>query len=110
MKAAPLTHLECYDSRVSDLSPLRGKKMEWLNIDTTLVSDLSPISGMPLAGVLLYNSKVTDLSPLKTIPHLKIIECDYIAARDRDILKSITTSEKINDLPAAEFWKKNDRK
>jgi Leucine-rich repeat (LRR) protein len=110
LAAVPLTHLECYNAPVSDLSPLKGKNMEWLNIDSTQVSDLSPISGMQLAGVLLYNTKVTDLSPLKTIPHLKFLECTYNPMRDREILRSIKTLEKINDMPVAEFWKKQDQK
>jgi hypothetical protein len=36
---------------------------------------------------------------------LKNLSCDFKAERDTEILRSIRTLEKINDKPAAEFWK-----
>jgi hypothetical protein len=46
---------------------------------------------------------VTDLSPLKGMP-LKELHCDFKPERDAEILRSITTLERINDKPAREFW------
>jgi hypothetical protein len=39
---------------------------------------------------------------------LEEIRCDFKPERDADILRSIKTLEKINDKPAAEFWKEAD--
>jgi hypothetical protein len=39
---------------------------------------------------------------------LKELRCDFKPERDADILRSIKTLEKINDKPAAEFWKAVD--
>jgi hypothetical protein len=36
---------------------------------------------------------------------LKELDCDFRPGRDTAILRSITTLEKINGKPAAEFWK-----
>jgi hypothetical protein len=36
---------------------------------------------------------------------LKALECDFKPERDAALLRSIKTLEKINDKPAAEFWK-----
>jgi hypothetical protein len=41
---------------------------------------------------------------------LKVINCDFKAERDTEILRSIKTLEKINDQPAAEFWKEVEQK
>jgi hypothetical protein len=47
---------------------------------------------------------VSDLSPLKGMP-LKALKCDFKPERDAEILPSIKTFAKINDKPAAQFWK-----
>jgi len=36
---------------------------------------------------------------------LKELSCDFQAKRDAEILRSLTTLEKINGQPAADFWK-----
>jgi hypothetical protein len=66
-------------------------------------------SGMPLQRLWWIGSAVTDLSPLKGMP-LKEIACDFQRKRDAEILRSLTTLEKINGKPAAEFWKEVDGK
>ena len=53
-------------------------------------------------------AKVTDLSPLKGMP-LKELRCDFQRERDTEILRSLTTLERINDKPAKDFWKKGNQ-
>jgi hypothetical protein len=36
---------------------------------------------------------------------LKELSCDFNPDRDTKILRSVKTLEKINDKPAAEFWR-----
>ena len=43
-----LTNLNCNDTQVSDLSPLKDMKLTNLNCDGTQVSDLSPLKDMKL--------------------------------------------------------------
>ena len=54
-------------------------------------------------------TRVSDLSLLKGMP-LKEVLCDFKPERDAEILRSIKTLEKINNKPAAEFWKEVDEK
>jgi len=50
------------------------------------------------------NTQVTDLSPLRALP-LRSLHLDYVAERDRELLRAITTLQTINGQPAAEFRK-----
>ena len=59
---------------------------------------------MPLWRLYCAGTKVTDFSPLKSLP-LKEIEVD-VKPESLEALRAIKTLENINDLPAAEFWKK----
>jgi hypothetical protein len=78
-----------------------------LSLIKTQVSDLSPLAGMPLTALTLSGSTVTDLSPLKGM-RLKELFCDFQRERDAEVLRSLTTLERINDKPAADFWKEVD--
>jgi len=83
--------------------PLRG-----LYLDGTSVADLAPLSRMPLETLHFPNTAVTDLSPLRTMPHLRNVLCGFVSSTDSAILRSIKTLEKINRLPAQDFWKRVD--
>jgi eukaryotic-like serine/threonine-protein kinase len=109
LKDMPLTALVCHGTKVSDLSPLRGMKLDTFSCDHTPVSDLSPLKDMKLTDLWCDNTLVSDLSLLKEMP-LKNLRCDFKPERDTEILRSIKTLEKINDKPAAEFWKEVDGK
>ena len=63
---------------------------------------------MPLTILIMYNTSVTDLSSIEASA-LKVFWCpDAIAAspRNQKVLRSIKPLVTINNLPAAEFWKK----
>jgi serine/threonine protein kinase/formylglycine-generating enzyme required for sulfatase activity len=125
LKGMPLTHIFFDNTPVADLSPLDGMSLKVLNCSYTKVSslaplkgmslivlwcnhsavdDLSPLKGMPLEWVTIHATNVTDLTPLKGLPLVRIY-LDYDAKRDREVLRSLTTLQNINDKPADEFWK-----
>jgi hypothetical protein len=109
LKEMKLTRLECLHTQVSDLTPLKGMPLTFLSCEPSQVSDLTPLKGMPLIYLCCCSTRVSDLSVLKELP-LKGIWCDFVPERDAKILRSIKTLEKINDKPAAEFWKDVDAK
>jgi len=100
--------LKIAHSRVTDLSPLTGLRLTVLDVCDTRVADLTPLAGMPLEELGCHRTKVKDLSSLKTMKNLRNLICDFVPARDAEILRSIKTLETINRLPVAEFWKQMD--
>lgn len=103
----PLAYLTIGGTTISDLTPLKNLRLVELSIYRTKINDLSPLRGMPLAKLSCYDTEVTDLQLLQDMP-LKELRCDFVAERDAKTLRAIKTLEKINDLPAAEFWKRVD--
>jgi Leucine-rich repeat (LRR) protein len=104
LKDMKLTYLHCENTRVSDLSPLKDMRLTDVDCDNTRVSDLSPLKDMNLRWLNCARTRVSDLSPLKGMP-LKEVYCDFKPERDAEILRSIKTLERINEKPAAQFWK-----
>ncbi|MCX6900054.1 MAG: protein kinase [Verrucomicrobia bacterium] len=105
LKDMPLTGLTCGGTLVKDLTPLSAMRLATLGINDTPVEDISALNGMPLAVLWCQNSKVADLTPLKGAP-LRELRCDFMMVRDGPVLRDIRTLARINDLPAATFWKR----
>ncbi|MEW6357347.1 MAG: SUMF1/EgtB/PvdO family nonheme iron enzyme [Planctomycetota bacterium] len=102
----PITFMGFNHTRVTDLSVLRGMPLENLHFRGTEISDLSPLEGMSLRILEFPETKARDFSPLRNMP-LEDLKCDPAVAAGKDnqaVLRSIKTLEKINGLPAAEFW------
>jgi Leucine-rich repeat (LRR) protein len=59
-------------SRVTDLAPLAGLKVERLWLDGLKLPDLSPLRGLPLKELYLFSSDIADLSPLAGMPIEKL--------------------------------------
>lgn len=106
LKEMKLTKLALQNTSVSDLSPLKGMPLQELNCISTRVKDLSPLKGMKLVRFWACDLDVEDLSPLRDMP-LKIL-CIANPNKHLEVLRAIKTLEKINDKPAAEFWKELD--
>jgi serine/threonine protein kinase len=68
LRGLRLNHLQCWDSQVSDLEPLRGMPLERLNCQRTKVDSLSPLEGMKLIFLTIQETSVSDLSPLRGMP------------------------------------------
>jgi hypothetical protein len=84
----PLTGLGIADNRVSDLSPLAGKRLTWLSCGVTDVSDLTPLKGMPLTYLNCSLTEVRDLSPLAGMP-LTWLDCSQTQVVDLSPLKEM---------------------
>jgi hypothetical protein len=82
-----LKRLYCNQSLISDLSPLKGIRLEHFHYAETSVQDISVLRGMPLE-------------------HVWVI---YKPERDEEILHSLKLKT-INAKPAADFWKEVDAK
>jgi len=108
LRGMQLNTLRCGMTKVRDLSPLHGMPMEHLQINSTQVADLAPVAGMPLIDLNCESSPIVDFSPLKEVTTLRDLVCDFKAERDAAVLRSITTLQRINNMPAAEFWQRVD--
>jgi hypothetical protein len=105
LKDMKLTFLDCgAATKLDDLGPLKDMKLDYLRVSGTSVSDLTPLQDMKLTELHCESSRVFDLTPLRGMP-LKVIQCDVKTDRDAANLRAITTLEKINEKPAALFWK-----
>jgi Leucine-rich repeat (LRR) protein len=108
LRGMPLTVLNCSYTQVSSLGPLEGMPLFVLWCNNTQLADLSPLKGMRLQWITVHNTKVSDLSPLRGM-RLSQIYLDFEPKRDGEVLRSFKTLQKINDKPAAEFWKEVDQ-
>jgi hypothetical protein len=105
IKGMKLRLLGCAGTRIKDLSAVKGMDLETLWCNNTEIKDLSPLKGMPrLRTVRGHNMKVTSLEPLEGMP-LTELTWDVRRGRDLDIVRAMTTLKRINDQPAADFWR-----
>lgn len=109
LEGMPLKVLNCSYTKVTSLVPLKGVPLTILWANNTEIADLSPVKGKPLEWITIQETKVNDLSPLNGMP-LTQIYLNFKPERDTELLRAIRTLEKINDKPAAEFWKELEQK
>jgi hypothetical protein len=83
-------------------------RLSYLHIGDTKLVSLAPLKGMKLERLFIPRTKVTDFTVLKDMP-LKELEFDFSPERS-EFLRSHPTLDRINDMPAREFWKKVDEK
>jgi serine/threonine-protein kinase len=106
LRNARIVSLACSGMKSADLASIRAmKELKILSLKSTPVRDLSPLAGMDLWQLNLKGCSAADLSALRQLK-LRELLCDFDAKRDAAILRSMPDLEKINDLPAEEFWLK----
>jgi hypothetical protein len=83
------------DSKVNDLTPLAGLKVESLWLNKLNLPDLTPLRGLPLKELYLFDSDVADLTPLSGSP---IERLHMSGAKVRDIapLADCTSLRSLN--------------
>ncbi len=133
LRDLPMAYIDVHHSSVTDISPLAGKPIEFLNVEGCVkLTDLSPLKGAPLgAGLMVFGSGIRDLSPLRDsqITHIQLFDSQFDpevvchwplkeimfhadlpkVPREKLLrLKEIKTLETINGQPVAEFWKEFD--
>lgn len=75
-------------SAVSDLSPLKGRRISGFSIGSSKVSDLSPISGMPLKSLIFPNTRISDLSPLSGMK-LQVLQINGTDVSDISVVRGM---------------------
>jgi serine/threonine protein kinase len=109
LEGMPLGYLNVTGAAVGNARPLRSlKALRILLLDDTWITDLGPLRELQLERISLLRSEVTDLTPLNGMS-LKQIRIDYRPDREK-FLRSLKGLERINDKPAAVFWKEVDAK
>jgi serine/threonine protein kinase len=104
LRGMPLRFLNCGRTAVSDLEPLIETPLIDLNVSGTQVRDLTPVRTLALTRLICTGAPIEDLSPISGML-LKEVSCDIRSPQDREILRSISSLERINGVSAAEFWK-----
>jgi hypothetical protein len=104
-------------TKVEDLRPLEGMKLEGLAMGDTNVSDISVLRGMPLTSLRFWHcAQLTDLSPIAETKKLTTISLppnakDFEFLRAFPKLKRISYEESTYNVPdktVAEFWNEYD--
>lgn len=72
------------------------------------VGDLSPLKSMPLRSLDVSELPVDNLMPLEDMPLIELRFNPAKVTKGWATIRNKETLEIINDLPAAEFWKKFD--
>ena len=85
LKDLPLTELVCARTRITSLAPLKGMTtLRVLHCDANRLDDLTPIGGLSL----------------------RELSIDFDRDRHGKVLRAMKTLEKINGMPAEQFWSK----
>lgn len=63
-----VTRLNLSRLGITDLSPLAGMNLQWLDISENSISSLEPLRGMPLTELNFEHNLVSDLQPLRSMP------------------------------------------
>jgi hypothetical protein len=63
---------------------------------------------LPLKSLQILSTKVSDLAPLKGTP-LEQLWLDLPPGPGTEVLRSLKGLKQINDKPAAEFWKAQEK-
>jgi Leucine-rich repeat (LRR) protein/tRNA A-37 threonylcarbamoyl transferase component Bud32 len=85
---ATLENVELFQTRVSDLAPLRGKQLSSFVCCYCPVTDLNPLKGMPLTHLKISRSQIADISPLRGMP-LRQLDCHASQITDFAVLKEL---------------------
>src|SRR5262249_37453793 len=82
--------LMAQSTQVSDLTPLQGMPLNWLDLAWAVgVSDLSPVRGMPLEYLNLTALGVSDLSLLAHVKSLRRLVLDDMPVSDLTPLRGL---------------------
>jgi serine/threonine protein kinase len=68
LRNRPIVSLNLDGTRISDLTLLKGWRLEKLSLSNNPVTDLAPLAGMPLRHLSADGCPVRDLAPLKGAP------------------------------------------
>jgi internalin A len=95
---ASLKKLDCSNTQVSDLEPLKGlAKLQSLDCSQTQVSDLGPLRGLAsLQNLNCGSTKVSSLEPLRGLPSLQKLNCGATEVSSLEPLRGLTSLQNLN--------------
>jgi internalin A len=101
---ASLKKLDCSNTQVSDLEPLKGlAKLQSLDCSQTQVSDLGPLRGLAsLQNLNCGSTKVSSLEPLRGLPSLQKLNCGATEVSSLEPLRGLTS---LQVLICLGMWK-----
>jgi Leucine-rich repeat (LRR) protein len=131
----PLVKLDAFETKVVDISSLRGMPLKELSLPCP-VKSLEPLKGMPLTNLCLCcegntpiagldfleslpdgitinelgldDTKITDLSPLKDLKVISLYFDDKKVTKGLDVIRKMTSLVFINGVEAKVFWESYD--
>jgi serine/threonine-protein kinase len=104
LKGMKLQELSLANTRITDFSALQGMPLVRLQLRGSAIKELSALKGLRLTWLGISNTAISDLGPLKDIP-LQKLDCDQTGVTDWSPLKGHRTLKTVNDLPLADFLK-----
>jgi internalin A len=103
--AGRITHVALAESGVTDIGPLAGLPLKYLDVRGLPVADLGPLEGMPLESLFLEETQVSDVSVLKGMP-LRQLYLNHTPVSDLSPLAGMRLQElnlfgtRVEDLSA----------
>jgi Leucine-rich repeat (LRR) protein/tRNA A-37 threonylcarbamoyl transferase component Bud32 len=88
LKGMLLKRLTCSRTAVADLTPLKGMFLDFLHCQDTRVADLAPLRYVPLTELHCAHTPITSLGPLKGLP-LAWLSCNTTRVADLAPLKGM---------------------
>lgn len=101
-----LSKLQLSYQRISDLIPLKGMQLTYLNIEENYISDPSPLADMQtLKNLVANNNPIRDISSLSALGRLSIISLKQTNVTDISPLAKIQSLECVDlfDTPCLDF-------
>ena len=87
LASMPLVVVMLENTNVSDITPLKGKRLKWLELHgLSGVRSIDILAGMPLRSLGIAKTGVSDLSPLKGAP-LYEIDISYTKVNNINVLE-----------------------
>jgi serine/threonine protein kinase/Leucine-rich repeat (LRR) protein len=111
LRGMPLSYLNLTGQPVSDLSALRFMPdLRRLVLENLPVSDLSltPLKGLKVEEMAIKGTKFSDMEAIKTLPLWKLAMDDRPGREE--LYRSMKGLKEINHKPAEEFWKEVEAK
>jgi hypothetical protein len=105
-----LVQFEPSHTALANLEDVAPDRLILLNIQRTQVVDLRRVPDFPrLAALFCDGCSIESIEPLRRSPALKEVLLDYRPERDEAVLRSLRKLERINRVPAEEFWRRHPR-
>lgn len=94
LSGLPLIYLDLTGLPISDLTPLKGMPLKELYLENTQVNDVSVLTGMPLQILRMERTDVNDITPLAG---MKLRQLNLFGTKVRQI-------DAVRDMPLGTLW------